>query len=658
MRIAIDQEGQRYLRSRSGINYPYIFPTGKEIFDKVPTVEIPNIGTIDGGPYPSSSAGPIYQLSDNFTKIWGTHTFKGGVLWERSGQNDFDQINVNGVPGGTNNQNGRFVFNDSRPGGAPGSGTGVANAALGLFSTYAELGTRAYTPYRGHMFEFFGQDSWRVNNKLKVELGFRATWQNGYYKSLWGNIAAFDPRAYDRSKAAVVDRATGNVISGDRFNGVFIPGGPTDAGRGRVPALDSGDFSRLYRSGSPYPAANQFDVVPRVGLAYQLSRKDVVRAGFGGFISRPGVYDSSFLGGNPPYQPSASVTNGSVDSPGGASRVAFPQFFQSIDPAYKIPRSYNWNVTYQREIGFATTIEVGYIGTVGNFLARERNLNQLAPSTTFNNPGVNVNALRPYLSYANINQVEHSGRSTYNGLQFEANRRFTKTLGFGVAYTFSRTLDNNSSPRDAFYDVFNQGLNWGKSANDVRHIAVINFVYEAPFFNKSNNRWLRTGLGGWQLSGVQQFQTGTPFTIGNSDDYLGTGDAIFRPWNLSGSTALPKTFSNVNAAGNYRDDTNFWFATSNNGTPYATKPANGTYPNQNRNSVGFNNPGFQNWNLALFKAFAITERQNVTFRFEAFNWINHPNWSGVDTNPTSATFGKITNKNSERNLQLSLRYSF
>ncbi|MEO8130810.1 MAG: carboxypeptidase regulatory-like domain-containing protein, partial [Bryobacteraceae bacterium] len=107
----------KYERSKYGINYPYIFQQ-KEIFDKVPTTEIANFATIDGGPYPSSSAGPIYDLSDNLTKVAGNHTFKFGGVWERQGQNDFDQINVNGVPGGTNNQNGRFVFNDSRPGGS------------------------------------------------------------------------------------------------------------------------------------------------------------------------------------------------------------------------------------------------------------------------------------------------------------------------------------------------------------------------------------------------------------------------------------------------------------------------------------------------------------------------------------------------------------
>lgn len=665
VRIQIDQEGQRYLRSRSGINYPYIFNDRKEIFDKVPTIEIPNIGTIDGGPYPSSSAGPIYVISNNFTKILGNHTLKAGVLWERSGQNDFDQINVNGVPGGTNNQNGRFVFNDVLPGGVASTGTGISNAALGLFSTYAELGSRAYTPYRSHMAEFFFNDSWRVSQKLKLELGLRGTWQNGYYKSLWGNIAVFDPAKYDPAKAAVVDRASGNVISGDRYNGVVIPGKEwPSAAIGRVPAASDPQFNRLFSGGSAYPSPNQFNVLPRLGMAYSLTNKQVIRAGFGGFMSRPGVYDSVFLGGNPPFQPSASVTNGSADRPGGSSLVGFPQFFMTIDPAYKIPRSYNWNATYQRQIGFETTLEVGYVGTVGNYLSRERDLNQLPTGETFKpaNAGANVNFLRPYKGFANIPMLEHSGRSTYHGLQIEANRRFSKGFSFGAAYTLSKTMDNNSGPRDGFIDVFNQGLNWGKSANDVRNIVVINFIYELPFLNSANtNRALRIVAGGWQISGVNQFQTGTPFSIANGDDYLGIGSANGKTWNLSQEPNAKKQFANVNAAGNYSGITDYWFDPIRNSAgaqTLATRPVNGQLPNQNRNSIGLNNPGFQNWNLALFKAFRFTERQALTLRFEAFNWINHPNWGGADTNPTSATFGQITSKNSERNLQLSLRYSF
>jgi hypothetical protein len=593
----------------------------------------------------------------------GNHTFKFGALFERSGQNDFDQINVSGVPGGTNNQNGRFEFNDVRPGGAPGSGTGLANAALGLFSTYAEIGPRSYTPYRGNMFEFFAQDSWRVNQKLKLELGFRGTWQNGYYKSLWGNMAYFDPKNYDPAQAAVLDRATGNVLSGNRFNGVRIPGSSFPAaGKGRVPAIDSGLYNNLLDGGNGYPSPNQFNVMPRLGLAYSMTNKQVVRMGFGGFMARPGVYDSVFLGGNPPFQPMASVTNGNVDQPGGATRVNFPQFFMTIDRAYKIPRSYQWNATYQREVGLATTLEVGYVGTTGLFLARERDLNQLPTGTTFQaaNAGANVNFLRPFKGFANIPMLEHSGRSTYHGLQVEANRRFSKGILYSFSYTLSKTMDNNSGPRDGFIDTFNQGLNWGKSGNDTRHIAVASVVWELPFFNgQDTNRAVKAIAGGWQLQGVNQWQTGTPITIGNGDDYLGIGSTNGKPWNLNfAPDNSGRAFSNITAAGNYVGEPNFYFPVTNGTTSLATRPANGTLPNQNRNSISFNNPGFQNWNLALQKAFRFTERQAVTFKFEAFNWINHPNWGGVDTNPTAATFGKITSKSSERNLQLSLRYSF
>ncbi len=431
-------------------------------------------------------------------------------------------------------------------------------------------------------------------------------------------------------------------------------------GKGRVPAIDSGLYDGLLSGGSPYPSANQWNWMPRLGIAYSPTSKDVVRMGFGGFASRPGVYDNVFLGGNPPWQPMVSVSNGVADNPGGGSSNAFPQYFQTVDPVYKIPISYNWNATYQRQLTNDTTVEVGYVGTTGLYLARSRDVNQLMTGTTFKpeNAGANVNYLRPYKGFADIAMTEHSGRSTYNALQVEVNRRFAKGLMYGFAYTYGKTMDNNSGLRDVFIDYFNPQLNWGKSGNDVRHVAVINVVYDMPFFNNSSSGLLKTVAGGWQVSGVIQFQTGAPFTIARTDDYLGIGAVNDKPWNLTGDTDLPKQFANETAAGNYVGVTDYYFNPKPNGTLWANKPANGTLPNQNRNSIAFNNVGFQNWNLALFKSFRITERQNVQFRFEAFNFPNHPNWSGVDANPTSVSFGMNTGKSSERNVQLSLRYSF
>src|SRR5262249_53515561 len=125
-----------YKRSRTGISYPYIFPANKEIPDKIPTVTIANFTEIDGGPYPSSSQGPIHTFYDAMTFVKGRHTFKGGAVVEYSGEDDFDQINVQAIPGSTNNQNGRFEFLDNRAGG---TGLAISNVAMGLFSNYGEI---------------------------------------------------------------------------------------------------------------------------------------------------------------------------------------------------------------------------------------------------------------------------------------------------------------------------------------------------------------------------------------------------------------------------------------------------------------------------------------------------------------------------------------
>lgn len=661
--IGIDRRGERFLRSRYGIDYPYIFPERKEIFDKIPTLAIPNFGTLDGGPYPAQSTGPIYTISNNTTKIVANHTFKWGVMFERLGQNDFDQINVTGVPGGTNNQNGRFVFSDLRAG-APTSGVGIANAAMGLFDTYAEIGPRAYTPYRSNTFEWFAQDSWRATQRLKIEYGVRHTVMNPYYYSLWRNMAVFDPSRYNPALAAMVDRA-GNVLTTDlrsRFNGVVIPGkGWPEAARGRVAIADTGEYDFLFSGGSKaWGKTHYFNFQPRFGIAYSINNKTVIRGGGGRFMARPGVADNIFLGGNPPFQPMVSIAQGQADNPGGGSRTGFPQFFMTSDPIFKIPNAWNWSAGIQREIGFDTTIEVGYVGRTGLHLERERELNALQPGTVQANAGVNVNALRPFRGFAFIPMGETAARSRYDALQIDVNRRFSRGLSYGFAYTLGKSMDDTSDRRGRLINPFDASLNWGKSNFDTRHIAVVNFIYELPFL-KDQRGVAGKVLGGWQLTGVVQFQTGTPLTPGTGDDFPGIGSADGKPWNVNGDPFIPRGDRRFSEA---PTDANFWFSPRNpDGSPIFTIPAPGTFANQNRNSLNIHGPGFQNWNLAGFKDFAFTERHRVTFRAEFFNFPNHPNWGGatgggVNTDPRSANFGKVTAKGGNREVQLSLRYSF
>ncbi len=640
-------------RTKYGINYAYVFPDGKDRPNKLPAFDATGFNGYTGSPYPSSSTGPIYNISNNTTKVKGAHTIKFGGMFERSGQNDYDQINIAGVPGGTDNQNGRFEFRDSRVGG---TGVALADAAAGLFNSYAEIGRRSFTPYRGHMLEFFGQDAWKVSEKLKVEFGVRYSLVQPYY-SLWRNMSVFDPSVYDRSKAVRVDPASGNPLPGfgDPYNGVVIPGsGFTDAAKGRVPLADSGELNRLFRGDKSFSQTQKNLIQPRVGLAYSITPKTVFRAGVGRFSTRLGVSDSIFLGGNAPFQPLASIPTGRVDAPGGGARAGFPLSVNTQDPIFKNPESWNWNFTMETQLPFKNVLEVSYVGRKGLHAQRERNLNQLAPGTIQANPGINANFLRPYAGFGPIRITNNEASSYYRGFQVGLNRRFSSGLSYGVAYTLSKSNDNGSGQRDILPNAFDASKLWSPSDFDTRQQAVINFIYEIPFL-KNSNTVVGKVAGGWQISGVTQFQTGTPGTVASGDDFAGVGTGSgAQIWNIGGPITYNREFAASSAAQNY------WFttgATATSAQTLATRPTAGTFTTQFNRNLTYS-PGFQNWNLSLFKNFRITERTRVQFRADSFNWINHPNWSGVDRNPTSATFGKITGKGSERNMQLSLRFSF
>jgi hypothetical protein len=197
---------------------------------------------------------------------------------------------------------------------------------------------------------------------------------------------------------------------------------------------------------------------------------------------------------------------------------------------------------------------------------------------------------------------------------------------------------------------------------------VINAIYELPIF-RDRNKLTGKILGGWTVSAVSQMQTGTPLSVATGDDFAGVGTGSGSQfWRVNGNPVLSNS---QKAFAPLRTDPNFWFAIADsNGNPLFTRPANGTIVTDRVRSLLYN-PGFQNHNVGLFKEFTIKEGHRIIFRAEAFNWLNHPDWGGADTNPNNivldaagkvdrvrSTFGKITGKGGNRELQFSLRDQF
>ena len=579
----------------------------------------------------------------------------------------------------TNNQNGQFSFTDGRAGG---TGVAIANAALGLYDSYSEIGHRAYTIFRGNMYEGFAQDSWKYRQNLTINYGLRYTVIAPYHAE-WGNMILFDPTLYDSSKAVTIDPATGLVqgtidpktglvvgTGKDTLNGMVIPGsGFPSSAKNHFPEADPSqfDFSRLFRNVSNHYSNIQWsDIQPRVGIAYQLDHKTVFRAGAGRFVTRLGVSDSIFLGGNPPFQPNASVANGTVDALGPSIGGNNVLVVTSQSKNFKNPEAWAWNFTVERETFWKSLLSVGYVARRGVHLQRESDINQptTAVVTAPANAGVNLNALRPYKGFGSIRQTDDVANSMYNSLQVAWNRRFSDGLQFGVSYTLSKSMDGGSNQRDVIPNTYDPGMMWGPSEFDARHILVFSYLYDLPFFKNHSNLSGKL-LGGWQISGVTQFQTGLPCGAAHASDYAGVGlDSNFgcgvngQYWTVNG---VPKITGTFGSSGQ-------WFSTTNpDGSPIFVQPAAGTFNHARVRDLIYQ-PGFQNWNLGLFKSFPVDEQRGFQFRAEAFNFINHPNWGGgsgggVNFDPTSSNFGKVTTKGSgvgggERNLQLSLRFYF
>jgi Carboxypeptidase regulatory-like domain len=632
--------GARCKRSTYGVSYPFLFPLeGKLDPEKLPSLTVTGLSGLDMGPYPGYWSGYTYVINNNMTKVIGTHTVKWGGTLERSGQDDQIQGTTASAPA-TNNQNGAFRFLDA--GHPQATGLSIANVLLGNFNDYSEFGAKPNTPFVATMFDAFVQDSWKASPRLTLEVGVRySRWPA--WRSKLNTLSMFHPDFYDPARAAIVDRAGGFIVSGDRYNGIVMPGdAPLDDALTEFPFLRN--FTGMYH-GLPdglAPTQQGIGVVqPRFGMAYSINEKTSVRAGVGKFVNRTGINRDLAQGGQPPFMEQFTVINGSADAPGGAQRRDFPFTVSAQDPVLKHPMAFVGNITLQRQLPASMSLEVSYVGRRGYNNQRKRNINELPPGTVQANPGINPNALRPYRGLGIIGLAENSGRTRYDAMQISANRRMSAGLQVGVGYTWSKNMDNGSSETELLPYANDSSSYWGISDLDRTHVLMISYMYE-PSVN-SGSRLTRAILGGWSFSGINQIQSGSPFSVRQNVDYAGIGPGSGNQfWNQIGDPmdVTRTSFSGTSAV---------WF----NPAAFAA-PAAGTFGVQARNAL--RNPGFWEWNLSVRRRIPVVKDHTFDFRWDAFNVMNATTLGGANSNPTSGSFGLVTSKTGNRTMQLVLQY--
>jgi hypothetical protein len=637
--------------SKVGVGYKMPYPSA----DTLQLVQNWNYGGVPNGPTsafngtPFSNFNHTVDITDSMAKVAGAHTFKWGIYLHHSAKDQTAFTSVNGT-----------IWFDRDANNPNDSNWAFANALLGNYDRLQQSSVVLNGQYRSWNVEWYIQDNWRVNSKLTLEYGIRFYWIQPQYDqalqtSAW-NKSLYDPANAGVLRIAGLD-ANGNRIAIDPTTGQTYPaaliGSLVNTGKGFVNGLYANGMGL---AGKSYPDAlidgQGINFAPRLGIAYQVMPKTVLRAGAGIFYDR--------LQGNPvfdmlPNPPSTAIPQfyyGNLATiPSAASGAFFPQSVNGFDKAGQIPTTYNWNFTIQRELPASILLDVGYVGSSSSHILYRYNQNAIAlgaawlpqnqdplntspkfDGTTSNQP----NFYRPYQGYANTIAYGFGANSNYNSLQVSANRRFSNNFTFGVAYTWSKAMGTTNDDyvtnipfniRTAEYDVL---------STDRTHVFVANYVYSTPKFIKGVNAGAKIGgvvLNDWQISGITTMQSGQPNNItfsiagiGNLNErYTGSPDVAPRVV-YTHSMDYPQTQYQRRDA-----------------SVLALPPVKGSEGfDSSRLPIRF--PGIHYYDITFAKNLPLgSERFKLQLRCEMFNAFNHPQFNAINNAATFNSAGQITN---------------
>jgi hypothetical protein len=627
-----------YTRAGQGFAAPSIYNASNAI----PTLQISGFNTLTANPLQWNNFNRIFDWKDDFTKMLGNHNLKLGIIIMRSRKN---QDNVPAI-------NGNFNFNTARAGSTKNA---LADALLGNFYTYTEANGTRQGWYRFTQIEPYVQDDWKVTSRLTLNLGVRWAYMQPQYSAL-NNTTAFLPQYYDRSQAVSVigtGANAGQIMpgSGNLYNGLVLGGsGFPQTAIGRVNGTDDPAVKALFHNLPKGTANTDWGTwAPRFGFAYDLTGKQttVLRGGYGMFYER---VEGNFLFSavnNPPFVQQQVIYNGSLENPSGGALPVFPSTISNshyLD--MKVPRTMNWSLGIQQKLSRTAMLDITYVGSSAANLSYQQDINQLPEGTITANPGVNINALRPYPGYADIYQYNTGANFIYHSLQVQVKKDFASGGLLSLAYTYSKGRTDANAYNYQPMDSYDLRRDWGPSSYNRGNIFVFSYVYPLPFW-QHGAEWYKKVLGGWQLSGVTTLQSGLPMNVTLASDIAGTGVA-------GGATAggqRPNVVSDPRAGVSGAQ----WL----NPKAFAM-PQAGTFGNLGPYAVW--GPGTNNWDASVQKAFPLGERVQANFRAEFYDFPNHLSYFNVQTASFSATppanFGQVTSATDPRTLQFALRVSF
>ncbi len=605
---------------------------------------------------PAVTQDTVIQATDSISMTRGSHTLKFGAEIRR------DRYNQSG----NQRSHGSFTFDgdatDNPAQAANLSGYGMADFLIGNVEEADRTENVANAMDRSTSVYAFIQDDWKISRKLSLSVGLRYETMQPWHDKYCGFANAYvTTYGVGPNGVGLLPNAPPPVIDRPCGTGSFYAGVPFEYASGVQTSV-----STSLMGGTSLVQHDWLDFAPRFGLAWNPRGDTTLRAAVGRVYAQDSgnpVYDMARnLTGTDLFIHNQQLVNNYMSDPwanetasqscGGYPGTCLVGSAMYADQfTRRTPYVDQWTADFQQPLARDLLLELGYIGSEGHFLQRLTNLNQPVLRTGLNDART-IAQRQPWPAYGRFNYDNGLVNSNYNAFSAKLTRRLTNGLTLLAAFTWSHSLDDGSEIRSIGAltlpaNAYNlKAENYASSLFDQRKRFVVSAVYQLPVGKGQmflNHGGILNGIiGGWQLGSIITISDGLPTTVSQ----IGDLDSLNQNGNYPNATGISPFPAHPTPQ-------KFW-----NSSAFDTTNPNLYYQIGNMGINTLLTPHTRDWDFSAVKNFPIRERHVIQFRFESFNFWNHPNWALPSTNLLTPSFGVITSAYPMRQLQFALKYSF